>query len=218
VENFLPHCSLSSPPHGTHGKHHHKATGPHTGKTILVVGAPGGVGSFATQLAKLFGLRVVATASREESKKWATQMGADHVVDHTKSYESEMKAAGVDAVDFVFNTVSETLIPKFIGVVKSRGRVVGINGDYNDEALKILNSAGFVRRITFALEFMFSRPMFHYEESEQGAILDHVAELIDRKEIKPIDTETLSWKDMEKAHQKVESKTTIGKIVLKVRE
>src|SRR5579872_5243788 len=52
------------------------------GKTILIVGGAGGVGSIAIQLARLAGLHVVATASREESRSWARALGADAVIDH----------------------------------------------------------------------------------------------------------------------------------------
>ncbi len=52
--------------------------------TLLVLGGAGGVGSVLIQLAKqLTELTVIATTSREESRDWATTMGADHVVDHS---------------------------------------------------------------------------------------------------------------------------------------
>ncbi len=53
--------------------------------TILIIGAGGGVGSVAVQLARrLTGLTVIATASRPETDEWARQLGAHHVVDHSR--------------------------------------------------------------------------------------------------------------------------------------
>lgn len=50
---------------------------------LLVLGAAGGVGSVMIQLAKkLTGVRVIATASRDESRQWARDLGADEVIDH----------------------------------------------------------------------------------------------------------------------------------------
>src|SRR5882757_10140548 len=51
--------------------------------TLLVMGAAGGVGSMIIQLARaLTGVTVIGTASREESRAWVTELGAQHVVDH----------------------------------------------------------------------------------------------------------------------------------------
>lgn len=53
------------------------------GKSILIIGGAGGVGSIAIQLAKkIAGLTVIATASRPETIDWCKQQGADFVVDH----------------------------------------------------------------------------------------------------------------------------------------
>ncbi|MCL4150178.1 UNVERIFIED_CONTAM: hypothetical protein GTU68_064037, partial [Idotea baltica] len=53
------------------------------GKTILIIGGAGGVGSIAIQLAKVVAkLNVVTTASRPESESWCRRLGADHVLDH----------------------------------------------------------------------------------------------------------------------------------------
>ncbi|WP_256590540.1 NADPH:quinone oxidoreductase family protein [Pseudomonas sp. LB-090624] len=51
------------------------------GETVLVIGAAGGVGSAAIQVAKCLGARVIAVASSAEKRAFATQMGADHVID-----------------------------------------------------------------------------------------------------------------------------------------
>ena len=45
------------------------------GKTLLIIGGAGGVGSIAIQLAKLAGLTVIATASRPESSEWCLKLG-----------------------------------------------------------------------------------------------------------------------------------------------
>ncbi|KAL4468867.1 hypothetical protein ABPG72_008794 [Tetrahymena utriculariae] len=61
-------------------------------KTILIVGGSGGVGRMVIQIAKkLLGLTVIATASREESKRFCIEMGADYVINHSQALAEELK-------------------------------------------------------------------------------------------------------------------------------
>jgi NADPH:quinone reductase-like Zn-dependent oxidoreductase len=61
------------------------------GETVLVLGASGGVGHAAVQIAKHAGAEVVATASSEEKLQYAAEIGADHTID----YESENFASAI---------------------------------------------------------------------------------------------------------------------------
>ena len=71
---------------------------PGAAKTILILGGAGGVGSIAIQLARqLTDLAVVATASRPETTQWAKDMGAHHIVDHSKPLAPQVAALGVGA-------------------------------------------------------------------------------------------------------------------------
>jgi NADPH:quinone reductase len=54
------------------------------GRTLLIIGGAGGVGSITIQSAEMAGLTVFATASRPESAKWVLSLGADAAVDHRK--------------------------------------------------------------------------------------------------------------------------------------
>src|SRR5436190_1253523 len=70
---------------------------------LLVLGAAGGVGSIMIQLAKaLTGVRVIATASRDDSRAWALRMGADVVIDH-HALREEALAAAPDGIDYLFS-------------------------------------------------------------------------------------------------------------------
>jgi NADPH2:quinone reductase len=76
------------------------------GKSILIIGGAGGVGSIGIQLAKLAGLRVFATASRPETRDWCEKMGADYVLDHREPFKPEMEHLGNPEVDFIANFVN----------------------------------------------------------------------------------------------------------------
>src|SRR5688500_19830655 len=57
--------------------------GRHRGRSILIIGGAGGVGSIAIQLAKIAGLEVIATASRHASVSWVKELCAAGVVNHS---------------------------------------------------------------------------------------------------------------------------------------
>ena len=60
--------------------------------SLLIVGGAGGVGSIATQLAReLTKLKVVATASRPDTRDWYLKMGAHHVVDHRRRSATRLR-------------------------------------------------------------------------------------------------------------------------------
>ena len=60
------------------------------GKSILIIGAAGGVGSIAVQLAKkVAGLQVIATASRAQTEQWCRDLGADQVINHREALGAE---------------------------------------------------------------------------------------------------------------------------------
>src|SRR5882757_1225080 len=72
-------------------------------RALLIVGGAGGVGSIAIQLArKLTKLTVIATASRPDTVAWCKELGAHHVIDHSKPMAPQLEAIGHRFVDYVF--------------------------------------------------------------------------------------------------------------------
>jgi len=59
------------------------------------------VGSVATQPASRAGFTVIGTASRPETKEWALQHGADHIIDHTRPFRPQLEALGFGYVDAI---------------------------------------------------------------------------------------------------------------------
>ncbi|RYZ48560.1 MAG: hypothetical protein EOP07_25630, partial [Proteobacteria bacterium] len=78
----------------------------HAGKTIYVAGAAGGVGHFAAQLAKLYGLKVIGSAGKELSLKLLHEMKLDHVIDYSKQnvVDEIMKITGGKGADIVYDS------------------------------------------------------------------------------------------------------------------
>lgn len=183
--------------------------------TLLIVGGAGGVGSIGIQLAKLAGLRVIATASRPESVAWVKELGADHVIDHRKALRPQLEALGLHHVDYVANFSStDEYWEQVTDIVRPQGRFVTIvenSGPLPQEKLK-------GKSLTHAWEMMFTRAMFKTADMiRQHELLDQVADWIDAGRIRHTMKTSLtpiSVDNLRKAHEQLESGTRIGKLVL----
>jgi NADPH:quinone reductase len=187
-------------------------------RSLLIVGGAGGVGSMATQIArKLTGLTVIATASRPDTQAWVRQLGAHHIIDHTRPFAEQLKAIGVPAPDIVLAlTGTAQHAGQIAEVIAPEGHLGLIEGA---AALKAFDAGPlFSKSVNVHLELMFTRATFGTPSMiEQHRLLTEVADLIDRgilrttlKEIVgPIDAAHLR-----KAHALIESGKAIGKVVL----
>lgn len=186
------------------------------GRSILITGGAGGVGSIAIQLAKeLTDLAVIATASRPETADWAKSLGADHVIDHSKPLAQEYAALGIDPPGFIFSvTHSGQHRLAMAEIIAPMGRICLI--DDFPEGFDIL--AFKQKVVSLHWEFMFSRPVFQTPDMiEQHKLLTHVAELIDAGKIRTtLDTVLgpITATNLREAHRLIESNRTRGKIVL----
>jgi len=189
--------------------------GRHAGKTLLIINGAGGVGSIAIQLAKLAGLRVIATASRPESQAWCRSMGADVVINHHEDIPQQLREAGSAEVDYLFNTVNTNAYWTVMGdVIKPFGRIASIV-----ETSEPVDLGRLMRKsVSFSWELMFTRAIFQTPDMDtQQRILEQVAEWLDAGRLKTTVTETLSpisAANLRAAHAKVESGKMTGKLVL----
>lgn len=187
------------------------------GKSILIIGGAGGVGSIAIQLAKkIAGLTVIATASRPETIDWCKKQGADFVVDH-KNLTASVREAGFENVDFILDFVDTNLYwDLMVELIKPQGHIASITGSSDPVALNKLKS----KSVSFSWELMYTRSMFQTEDMiEQHNILNKIADLLDEGVLKTTLNETLiglTADNLKKAHQLLESGKTIGKIAIKL--
>ena len=105
------------------------------GQTLLITGGGGGVGSILIQLARqLTKLRIVATASRAETRAWCLELGAHVVIDHSKPLAAELKAAGIGEVDMVASlTQTEQHYAQIIESLKPQGQLAVIDDMRSEE-------------------------------------------------------------------------------------
>ena len=196
---------LDLDPAGGHGR----------GRSLLILGAAGGVGSIAIQLAHRAGATVIASASRPESAAWVRQLGADHVVDHHQPLAPQLAALGFEVVDLIANfSDTDAYWEVMAELIAPLGSIVAIVGNRRPLDLNRLKA----KSVTFAWEFMFSRSQFQTPDmGRQGEILDHLGQLFEAGELRPTLGRTLSpinAANLELAHAQLASGSTIGKIAL----
>ncbi|MDP9476138.1 MAG: NADP-dependent oxidoreductase [Actinomycetota bacterium] len=100
------------------------AVDPKDGESVLIVGATGGVGSYAIQLASRRGARVIATA-RRENEAFVRELGASEVIDHTRGdLVDTVRAAYPGGMEAVIDVVSDReTVGRIAGLVKESGRL-----------------------------------------------------------------------------------------------
>lgn len=166
------------------------------GQTVLIHGGSGGVGSFAIQIAKARGAKVVATASTA-NQDLLKQLGTDVAVDYTKQkFEDVAKD-----VDVVLDSVGKDTLTRSYGVVKKGGIIVSLVARPNQSDLEKHG----IRGVALSVE-------------PNSGELAQIGKLIDEKKIRVVVSQTFPLSEAKKAQEQVASGHTRGKIVLKLAE
>lgn len=188
---------------------------PGAASAILIIGGAGGVGSIAVQLArKLTDLTVIATASRPETQAWVRELGAHHVVDHTKPLASQIAALGLGAPAFVFSTThSGEHLAEIAALIAPQGRVGVIDNAPTMDVMPLMQKS-----VSFHWELMFTRSLFGAADIQaQHDLLNETSRLVDAGELRSTLTETfgtISAANLKRAHAHIESGKARGKVVL----
>ncbi len=185
------------------------------GKTLLIIGASGGVGSILVQLAsRLTSLTVIGTASRPETQAWVQELGAHHVIDHSKPLAEELKAIGYPTVDYIVSlTQTDAHLAQIIEAIAPQGKF----GLIDDP--KALDVMPFKRKsVSIHWELMFTRSLFGTADMVgQHRLLNEVAALVDAGLVRTTLAErfgSINAENLKKAHALIESGKARGKVVL----
>lgn len=188
--------------------------GADAGRSILIIGGAGGVGSIGIQLARRAGLTVIATASRPETVAWVRELGADHVVSHREPLAPQVRALGIEHVDHVaiFNDMRHWL--DAVELIRPQGSIVTIDDTHLPMPMEQMKT----KAASLHWELMFTRAMFATPDMiEQHRLLTFVAGEIDAGRLRTTLAETLSPIDastLREAHRRIETGTARGKIVV----
>jgi len=184
--------------------------------TLLVVGAAGGVGSILVQLARhLTQMTIVGTASRPETQQWVRDLGAHHVIDHTKPLGEGLKAAGIGPVQVVASlTHTGQHYAQIVEALAPQGRL----GLIDDPTTPLDVMALKRKALSLHWEMMFTRPMFQTADMQsQHDLLNRVSELIDAGHLRTTVGEhfgAITAENLKRAHALIETGHAKGKVVL----
>jgi zinc-binding alcohol dehydrogenase family protein len=184
-------------------------------RTLLIIGGAGGVGSILIQLARrLTGLTVIATASRPESRKWCLDLGAHHVINHSKSMKDQIAALKVPPVTLIAAlTNTEQHFAALADIVAPQGKI-GLIDDPASLNVNLLKG----KAVSLHWESMFTRSSFQTDDMiAQHNLLDDVASLIDNGVLRTTLDKVLgkiSAANLKQAHALLEEGRSTGKLVL----
>lgn len=184
-------------------------------RTLLIIGAAGGVGSILIQLARrLTGLTVVATASRPESRQWCLDLGAHHVIDHSRPMKDQIEALKIAPVALIAAlTNTEQHFATLADIVAPQGKL-GLIDDPASLNVNLLKG----KAVSLHWESMFTRSSFQTDDMvAQHNLLDDVANLIDNGVLRTTLDKVLgkiNAANLKQAHALLEGGRSTGKLVL----
>ena len=166
--------------------------------------AGSGVGSMGIQIAKLFGARVIATASSDEKLAKARELGADEIVNYTgDDWPKEVKRlTDRRGVDVVLEHTGEATWPGSLVSMKTGGRLVTCGATSGFDARTDLRQV-FYRHLTILGSMMGSK-----------AELLVAMKFIESGQLRAVVDRTLPLSEARQAHELMEDRAQFGKLVL----
>jgi NADPH:quinone reductase-like Zn-dependent oxidoreductase len=153
-----------------------KVGGVEAGQRVLVVGASGGVGSFAVQIAKALGATVTGVASTSKLE-FVTSLGADAVVDYTTTDIADL----AERFDLIIDTGGRTPLRKLRRILTERGTYVIVGAETDGRLI-----GGVGRNVRAVLMSMFIRQrLTFFISSESSTYIDPLVELLASGEVVP---------------------------------
>jgi NADPH:quinone reductase-like Zn-dependent oxidoreductase len=178
------------------------------GQQVLIIGAAGGVGSFAVQLAKAFGAQVTGVCSTTKVDLVGS-IGADQVVDYTR----EEFADGARRWDLIVDTAGRRSLAHLRRALAPRGTLVVVGGEGGGRWL-----GGFDRQILRApILSLFGRQRLRpFTSKERRQDLVALKELIEAGKLTPVIDRTYPLSQAPEAIRYLEQGHARGKVVIKV--
>ncbi|MDQ2750982.1 MAG: NAD(P)-dependent alcohol dehydrogenase [Actinomycetota bacterium] len=177
------------------------------GQHVLIIGASGGVGTFAVQIAKSFGAEVTGVCSTAKADL-VSSIGADHVIDYTQSDFTD----GPQRYDLILDIGGNTPLSRLRRVLTPRGTLVIVGGEESgrwtglSRQLRALALSPFVRqRLTIRVP------------KETHVDIGRLAELIESGQLSPVIDRSYPLADAADAMRHLEAGHARGKIAIAVR-
>jgi NADPH:quinone reductase len=194
----------------------HETAGPRKPRSVLVVGAAGGVGSALVQLAKVAGMTVIGTVSGPEKAAFARAMGADHLVNYREQAVSDavLELTGGEGVDLILDHVGGPAFTGYLATLANWGTLVSYNAftalpdkDLLAEMRTHVGKSPAVR--------CFSFHSYDHDREGRRRLMGAVIDLLGAEAIKPAVGARFSLSEVRQAHALIDAGTALGKIVMR---
>jgi NADPH2:quinone reductase len=189
-----------------------------TGETVLVLGAAGGVGIAAVQVARLAGARVIAAASTPEKRAYAAAHGAHESIDYTQpDWRTTLKTrTDGRGVDVIFDPVAGDLLEPAFRSLAWRGRhlVVGFTG--GDIPALPVNLALLKGSALIGVDYRQFGSVF--EPAAAGHIREQLFEAVNRGDLTPPVGASFPLADFREAMTLASARDGVGKTIVLVRD
>ena len=171
------------------------------GEIILIHGAAGGVGSFAVQFAKAAGARVIATASPKNHEA-LRKLGADIIIDYHEKDAADiaLEESNGKGIDAAFDIQGDNIVSRCLPGIKPFGKVACILPPKGDLTL--------LHRKNISLHGVFI--------TTDSKRLEEMRVVFEGGLAKPVIDKILALEEVAKAHERLETKHGLGKIILKI--
>jgi NADPH2:quinone reductase len=185
------------------------------GEYLLVLGAAGGVGISAVQIGKLLGARIIAAASTEEKRKFASRFGAEATVDYTRAdWRDEIKSlTDGHGAHVIFDPVGGDVALQAFRSIAWRGRhlVVGF-------------AAGSIPALPFNLPLLKGGALLgvdlaqipHREPEAQRRLLSQLFTWLKEKKLDPVVGKIFAFEDFREAFRTMQTRSALGKMVVRI--
>jgi NADPH2:quinone reductase len=176
------------------------------GETVVILGAAGGVGSMAVQMAAWSGARVIAVCSGANAE-YVKTLGADYVIDYTQMdvAEAVLEITAGKGADMAMDTVGGDMFFETFKFLRPFGRVVFLNAFNAQAPMTHLNPA---RLKNIAIFCVLVQP--------DGEGLDFITTLVRRGFLKPQVDTVIPMSGISDGHRRLETRRGRGKIVVEM--
>lgn len=180
----------------------------HSGETILIHGASGGVGIAATQWAKNAGCRVVGTASSDDGRQLVHDNGADAVFDHTDEdhFGDVHDFADDKGVDVIIEMLANVNLERDFEALAMYGRIVIVG---NRGSLQFTPRQAMTKDAT-----LFGMSLFNSDQKDRDEIHSAIFDGLAAGFLKPVVREAIPLADAPRAHTDIINSKAFGKIIL----
>lgn len=174
------------------------------GEDVLVLAAGSGVGSASIQIAKLWGARVIATASTDEKLQKAKELGADELINYTTQdmVEEIKRITERRGVDIVVEHVGAATWEKSIQSLARMGRIVTCGA-----------TSGPIASVDIRYIFSKHLSIIGSYMGSKGELLQ-VLKFFKEKKLRAVVDRTLPLREAQKAHTLMEQRQQFGKLIL----